>query len=68
MRLIDADKLKEKVFSYNFKNLIDDQPTVDIVQCKDCKYWEVDNDVGFCKRTEDCDWTADDFCSRGVKK
>ena len=41
-----------------------------IVRCKDCKYWdyEVDNDVGFCVRTEDCDWNADDFCSRGEKK
>lgn len=42
----------------------------DIVYCKDCKYWdyEVDNDVGFCVRTEDCDWNADDFCSRGEKR
>lgn len=41
-----------------------------IVHCKDCKYWdyEVDNDVGFCVRTEDCDWNADDFCSKGEKK
>ena len=41
-----------------------------IVRCKDCKYWdyEVDNDVGFCTRTEDCDWNADDFCSKGEKK
>ena len=41
-----------------------------IVHCKDCKYWdyEVDNDVGFCVRTEDCDWNADDFCSRGEKR
>ena len=39
-----------------------------VVFCKDCKYWEVDNDVGFCVRTEDCDWNADDFCSRGDKK
>lgn len=40
------------------------------VLCKDCKYWdyEVDNDVGFCTRTEDCDWNADDFCSRGKRK
>ena len=28
-RLIDADKLKEGVSSYHFKNLIDDQPTVE---------------------------------------
>lgn len=42
----------------------------EIVRCKDCKYWEydVDNDVGFCVRTEDCDWNADDFCSRGERK
>ena len=41
-----------------------------VVRCKDCKYWdyEVDNDVGFCVRTEDCDWNADDFCSRGERK
>lgn len=39
-----------------------------LVRCKDCKYWEVDNDVGFCVRTEECDWTADDFCSRGERK
>ena len=39
-----------------------------LVFCKDCKYWEVDNDVGFCVRTEDYDWNADDFCSRGVKR
>ncbi len=38
------------------------------VRCKDCKYWEVDNDVGFCTRTEDCDWNADDFCSKGEKR
>ena len=41
-----------------------------IVLCKDCKYWdyEVNNDVGFCVRTEDCDWNADDFCSKGEKR
>lgn len=39
----------------------------ELVHCKDCKYWEVDNDVGFCTRTEDCDWNADDFCSRGER-
>lgn len=38
------------------------------ILCKDCKYWDVDNDVGFCARTEECDWNADDFCSRGEKK
>ena len=40
----------------------------EIVRCKDCKFWAVDNDVGFCTRTEDCDWNADDFCSRGEER
>ena len=40
----------------------------EIIHCEDCKYWDVDNDVGFCVRTEDCDWNADDFCSKGEKK
>jgi hypothetical protein len=41
-----------------------------VIFCKDCKFWdyEVDNDVGFCVRTEDCDWDANDFCSRGELK
>lgn len=43
---------------------IDDKP---LIRCKDCKYWDYDTDVGFCTRTEDCDWTADDFCSRGER-
>ena len=42
---------------------------VEVIRCKDCKYWdyEADNEVGFCVRTEDCDWNADDFCSRGER-
>lgn len=40
----------------------------EIVHCKDCKYWDYDTDVGFCTRTEDCDWKADDFCSKGERK
>lgn len=50
------------------RDKVKEMPMVDIVRCKDCKYWEVDTDVGFCVRTEECDWTADDFCSRGEKR
>lgn len=49
------------------RDKVKEMPMVDIVRCKDCKYWDVDNDVGFCVRTEDCDWNADDFCSRGER-
>lgn len=77
MRLIDADKLKEKVFSYNFKALIDDAPTVDIVRCKDCKYAKKFNERWFICRMwypprldnqVDTTVSADDFCSKGEKK
>ena len=76
MRLIDAETLNKELNDLPngirgiIKTMVHEQPTVDIVECKDCKYWdyEVDNDVGFCARTEDCDWNADDFCSRGVKR
>lgn len=40
----------------------------EVIRCKDCKYWENEEDgVGFCARTEDWDWDADDFCSRGER-
>lgn len=55
-----AERIANKLF----------EDVVEVVRCKDCKYWdyEVDNDVGFCARTEDCDWNADDFCSRGERR
>lgn len=67
------DGLKTEIIERAISDItevVDDVPTVDIVHCKDCKYWEydVDTDVGFCVRTEDCDWSADDFCSRGERK
>lgn len=76
MRLIDAETLNKELNDLPYgirgiiKTMVHKQPAIDIVECKDCKYWdyEVDNDVGFCVRTEDCDWNADDFCSRGVKR
>lgn len=84
MRLIDADALTEhmrKAYEGNKKNgfkwdlectvaviACEEEINQPIVRCKDCKFWEVDNDVGFCVRTEDCDWNADDFCSRGERK
>lgn len=46
MRLIDADELKKSLinFPYGLRgwvlNIIDDQPTRDIVTCGDCEYCE----------------------------
>ena len=43
---------------------IDEQPSIDIVKCKECKYYEAKEDW--------CYWrdeaiTADDFCSYGER-
>lgn len=81
MRLIDADKLVKTFCSHCVDHdecksecmdlkIIKSMKTVDAeptIRCKDCKYWDYDTDVGFCTRTEDCDWSADDFCSRGER-
>lgn len=81
MRLIDADKLKKEVD--NFQNCyngwsdtydksfiigaIEEQPSIDIVRCQDCKYW-VYNFNG-CSRNPSVEpWYATDFCSYWVKK
>lgn len=53
--------------------LIDDAPTVDaveVVQCRECKWWKEDDDVGHCDNPDGLDNYAkpDDFCSYGERK
>ena len=90
-RLIDANEcyeMADKCYAYFYyhvadlpilRNLLNNCPTVDaveVVRCKDCKYWEQYNacdgtkphrcmnyDAIFYKRTK-----ADDFCSYGERK
>ena len=63
------------------RDKVKEMPTVDIVRCKDCKYWNPPEEykghvyLGTCARDEqayleDCaiQMDADDFCSRGEKK
>ena len=80
MRLIDADKLNDVIQRLNDKGwgitrkeykLIDrvlfEFPTVDIIRCKDCKYWAEDKHI--CGEENGmliCD--PDDFCSGGERK
>lgn len=55
MRLIDADKMQELAFQFNFEGriterelylfnrAIEEMPTIDavpVVRCKDCKWWK----------------------------
>ena len=77
MRLIDADALKKEVD--NFQNCyngwsdtydkayiigaIEEQPSIDIVRCSECKYYEAD----WCYWRDEA-ITADDFCSYGERE
>lgn len=82
MRLIDADKFilalmdaaLSSVDEDTILDLVDSVPTVDavpVVRCKDCKYWQGNNDD---YPHEECRWghgetpDADDFCSYGERK
>lgn len=52
----------------NFKEIVKTVPAVEIVRCKDCKYWQ-DNNGGYPH--DDCRWgkdetpDAEDYCSYG---
>lgn len=57
-----------------FRNMVNNAPTVDaeiVVRCKDCIYWQ-DNNNGYPHK--DCKWVceetpdADDFCSYGERR
>ena len=84
-RLIDADKLLTKVVAvsnsmgqvtWSAVSTIDiltaqTVDAVEVVRCKDCKYWQ-DNNDGYPH--EECRWghgetpDANDFCSYGERK
>ena len=82
MRLIDADALKEGLkekmyghpFNRNFLSIVvDSAPTIDavpVVRCRECKWWQEDDDIGHCDNPDGLDNYAkpDDFCSYGERK
>ena len=85
-RWIDADALIEELQKWDWQDtylpihfkelLVDEAPSIDIVRCKDCKWWidnltENDDDEAY----DSCRWdwsrkipTADDFCSYGERR
>ena len=77
MRLIDADEL-ENEFGISdadiiAREVIRDAPTVDavpVVRCRECKWWQEDDDVGHCDNPDGLDNYAkpEDFCSYGEKR
>ena len=54
-------------------DLIEKAPTIDavpVVRCRECKWWQEDDDVGHCDNPDGLDNYAkpDDFCSYGEKE
>ena len=84
-RLIDADRAMEIVRNqgiahpnaYHLTNyatlILRESPTVDaveVVRCRECKWWHEDDDVGYCDNPDGLDNYAkpDEFCSYGERK
>ena len=83
MRLVDADVLKEEYTMATIRysggimerpvvvlEAVDEAPSVDIVRCRECKWFDKDN-LGdtYCTWSKGlCDAKPDDFCSYGERK
>lgn len=68
MRLIDADKLKADFIGKRYgvqaiEYVIDQQPTVEIVRCKDCRYYDAENHNCLDEMEYARIWNEDDYCS-----
>lgn len=80
MRLIDAETLNKELNDLPYgirgiiKTMVHEQPAVDIVECKDCKYKIETEDGEWNPEDIVCDYwasdglEADDFCSRGERR
>jgi hypothetical protein len=76
-RYIDADALKKTIDKEIFRHdtidhvfqIIDDAPSIDIVRCRECEYWNTKD----CREgVGECEWAyymtkPDDFCSYGSR-
>ena len=56
-----------------FETMLSEAPTVDavpVVRCRECKWWQEDDDIGHCDNPDGLDNYAkpDDFCSYGEKE
>lgn len=71
---ITAGSYPYNYVAFDMANLVKKAPTADVVEvvrCKDCKYWQ-DNNGGYPH--EECRWgkeetpDADDYCSFGERR
>lgn len=83
-RWVDADALIESIKNtadlggwigaavYHIKQVaikyIDDAPSIDIVLCSECKYWNHETDLTYCDRTVWFGTDANDHCSFGERR
>ena len=61
------------MFTLGIQQAVDEQQTIDavpVVRCRECKWWQEDDDVGHCDNPDGLDNYAkpDDFCSYGERK
>ena len=81
LEFADADVCEEFPDSYcefgfsreRIRELLQDIPTVDavpVVRCRECKWWQEDDDIGHCDNPDGLDNYAkpEDFCSYGKRK
>lgn len=77
-RYIDADDVANAIYLHfpsirtmaDARGVIEEAPSIDIVRCRDCKYWRTRIDeTNCCAREYATDhWCADDFCSYGERR
>lgn len=75
---IDADALRAKLMEYigltnGFDRAFNEAPSIDIVRCKECKYYDKFPTWSACTYWsgdpyEQASVNADDFCSYGERK
>lgn len=76
MRMIDADLLEcdtewseyEDGFTAYSRVQIVCAPSIDIIRCGECKYWNNKTDMTYCDRTVWFGTDADDYCSFGERE
>lgn len=73
MRLIDADMLlnsfkgAKKLGVDAIKYYVDNTPTIDLVRCGECKWWN--EETHGCNRNPSVNaWWETDFCSYGERR
>ena len=65
-RYVDIDTLKIPSEEMIAKWIVNEAPSIDIVRCRECKYWNEDFILTCRRHISKVD--ADDFCSYGERK